>query len=175
MWLVPADATDLQAIVDAASELAGTPSFTAHITLLGAHPVTAQALEDALHAAVGASTLQRAVAGGDTSSGMQLVLDRPQAGDRYFQCVLAPVNPQEAGALVALRTALSSAIGVDALPYFPHLSLAYGDLEAGKRDAIADSVAAKGKWPLTIQVEEACVVDINGGPEDWKIVSRVKL
>lgn len=176
VWLIPSDPTALQATITTASQAAGTPAFEPHITLIGAHPIAPQALEDALHDAIGASTLQRAVAGGDnTGSGMQLLLDPPIAGDRYFQCVMAPVNPESAGALVALRTALSSALGVEALPYFPHLSLAYGDLEVQRREEIAKSVGSKGKWPVAIEIEEACVVDINGGPEDWKIVSRVRL
>jgi hypothetical protein len=105
--------------------------------------------------------------------GLRLALGAPQPGDRYYQCVLAPVDPAGAGGLVALRTAVARHFGESALPFFPHLSLCYGDFEASKREEIAAS--ASGEWPMEISCTEAAVVDINGTADQWRIVTTVKL
>lgn len=107
--------------------------------------------------------------------GLRLRLGPPQAGDRYYQCVLSPVDPASAAGLVALRTAIAEKLGEPALPFFPHLSLCYGDFPMAAREEIALSAAQNGSWPREVSFGTAAVVDVNGTADQWKIVTVERL
>ncbi|CAK9784300.1 hypothetical protein CC85DRAFT_327632 [Cutaneotrichosporon oleaginosum] len=202
LWLLPPleHAKTLRELVFSLSKGAGSPAFMPHITLLS--PRVARdpdALETALHHGVNASMLARDMqsdepgvrrgdagwlnrdpeaydrAGEAAEPGIKLRLGPPQVGDAYYQCVLSPVDPASAASLVALRTAIAERLGESALPYFPHLSLCYGDFEEGKRQEIAASAAQSAQWPIEISCTEAAVVDINGTADQWRIVTTVRL
>lgn len=201
LWLLPPldAAKPLRDLIFNLSKGAGSPAFMPHITLLaprGPSRADPDALETALHRGVNDSMLVRDMqsdapglrrgdargadpeaydrAGEAAEPGLRLRLGEPQAGDRYYQCVLTPVDPASAAGLVALRSAVAAHLGEKALPFFPHLSLCYGDFNAATKDEIAAS-AAKAQWPREISCTEAAVVDVNGTADQWRIVTMVKL
>lgn len=186
VWALPdaADARALQTVVGAL----GT-NFPPHVTILrprGRLAHDADALARAVHGAMDATMLQRAVAGpdvgggGGSRGGMELELLAPQAADAPLaeddtQAVLAPVDPSTAASLVAVRTALCAASGDDALPFAPHLTLLYGELDAQTRQRAAQAAADALEWPRPISVGEIAVASVSGPPEQWEIVARVRL
>lgn len=74
-----------------------------------------------------------------------------------------------------MRTALCHASGDEALPFAPHLTLLYGDLPLQQRQAAAAAAADALEWPRAIAVSELAVAASDGSPDQWQIVSRIRL
>lgn len=119
----------------------------------------------------------RGEGGGSLGGPVEIVLNNPCAGDRYYQCVLAPVDEAEGRgrSLERLRAAFCNAFEESQPFYFPHLSLIYGDMDEDTRWKLADEAVANGKWPTKSEFAEVVVVDINGVADQWKIVERYQL
>jgi len=96
-----------------------------------------------------------------------------QAGETYYQSVLAPIQLNEA--LLALRKSCEEEFGFD-MPssYIPHLSLLYGDLSRETRNDIAGRVNSQSNpLPRTVNLGEVVVVHVRGTAEEWKMVARM--
>jgi hypothetical protein len=105
---------------------------------------------------------------------LRLHLDPAQQGNKYFQCVLSPVK--HAPELSALRGACERAFGIKpAEPYFPHLSLVYGELEEGRRREIAQQVNEGAGVPSSLEIVAIQIVRMEGPVEDWQVVGSVPL
>ncbi|WOO82776.1 uncharacterized protein LOC62_04G006262 [Vanrija pseudolonga] len=179
LWLVPTadEVTRLQSLIDTlASQEASAPTFHPHITLL--HPLgkestsPPQAITSTLEAAVAQFNKARGATGP-----IKLTLDKPVAGEKYFQSVLTPVDESgdKSVALRQLRTAVEDAFDERPAVFYPHLSLLYGDLSHERRLELVAEAEKQLEFPREVVVEDAVVVDINGTAPEWKIVARVKL
>jgi 2'-5' RNA ligase len=110
-----------------------------------------------------------------------------RAGNAYYQCVLAAVHPSPA--LLALHHSIVSSFSLPSppqTPYFPHLSLVYGDLSSIQKDSIIAALEADGT--VTRQGEgvaiggedgfepsEILLVRTKGKCETWEVVERIPL
>lgn len=114
---------------------------------------------------------------GSLGGPVEIVLNNPCAGEKYYQCVLSPVDEAEGRGrdLERLRAAFCNAFEESQPFYFPHLSLIYGDMDEDSRWKLADEAVAKGTWPAKSDFAEVVVVDINGYADQWKIVERYQL
>lgn len=157
-------------INDLSRSLPGSPTFAPHVTLLAPVALSVPVWEVM-------TTLQKAI--NDASSrcslrGLQLELQPAQGGSHYFQSVLAPITPTDP--LLILRRACEDAFSIHRpTPYFPHLSLLYGDITDQERSDIADRVNRENRLPSAISVEEVVLVKALGKVQDWEIACTVNL
>ncbi|GMK57514.1 hypothetical protein CspeluHIS016_0403480 [Cutaneotrichosporon spelunceum] len=202
LWLLPpleAGKTLSDTIYKLASK-AGSPAFMPHITLFTPRNpanMNANKLEKALHRGINASMLARdmdseapLLRSGDrglrnknddahdrpfeaAEPGLDVRLLRPTTGAHYYQCVFAPLDPTATPGLAALRGAVANYLGEPAEPYFPHLSLCYGDFDDAKKREVLANVG--GDWPMDFTCTEAVVVDTNGTADKWRIVTAIRL
>ena len=108
--------------------------------------------------------------------GMKLDLLPAQKGTFYFQSVLAPVDPIPQ--LVDLNAACQKEFGPSSKPYFPHLSLLYGDISAERRNelsALVNGGLEVGKVPKSLEIKEAVFVRCEGPADGWEVVASVPL
>ncbi|EJT48740.1 hypothetical protein A1Q1_02285 [Trichosporon asahii var. asahii CBS 2479] len=129
------------------------------------------------YAAGSSGTTGSSGGGGSLGGPVEIVLNNPCAGEKYYQCVLAPVDEAEGRGrdLERLRAAFCNAFEESQPFYFPHLSLIYGDMDEDTRWKLADAAVAGGNWPSKTDFAEVVVVDINGYADQWKIVERYQL
>ncbi|WWD16852.1 hypothetical protein CI109_101284 [Kwoniella shandongensis] len=173
LWIVPSESQtpSYQSLISHLASLEpSSPSFNPHITLL--HPIPLSTPLDEIH-----STLRQAIDRASTKSGSMtdkpLTLGKAQSGEKYYQSVLAPVEPTPS--LLALREEVQSAFRLTGLKeYFPHLSLLYGDLTKERRDELALIANEKG-FEKEVEVKEVVIVRSVGSAEEWKTVGREKL
>lgn len=109
--------------------------------------------------------------------GIEIVLNNPTLGQKYYQCVLSPVDEAEGRGvqLERLRAACLEAFGEDQPFYFPHLSLTYGELTEDQRWQIVDEAHSATEWPKKSFFNEVVLVDINGVADQWRVVERYRL
>ncbi|KAK4684442.1 2',3'-cyclic-nucleotide 3'-phosphodiesterase, partial [Tremellales sp. Uapishka_1] len=167
LWLTPspAERPALDSLIHSLSthEPLSSP-FPAHITLL--HPLS---LEIPLPALI--ARLEQTVA---STPPLKLELQPAQSGDKYYQCVLSAVKPHNG--LASLRTACEQEFGIhDLPPYFPHLSLLYGDLSSERRDEIAAMVKKEYDLPTRVAVQEVQIARCVGTAAEWEVVASVPL
>lgn len=91
-----------------------------------------------------------------------------EAGSTYYQCVLAAI--EFSPALLQLREGCENTWGKIEKPYYPHLSLLYGDLGRDRREELAGSVQG---LPASVQIREIAVVRCVGTAEDWTVEASV--
>lgn len=168
MWLVPASPereTTISVIQNLIKSEPDSPAFDPHITLL--HPIPKSTPIESI-----TTTLQNIAQQLDLrAKPLWLNLKPAQAGTFYYQSVLAPVAPNDT--LSALRAACEDAFEwKNGKPYFPHLSLLYGDLSTERRDELAQTVRDP---PESVTIKEILVVDCTGVAKDWKTVATVAL
>ncbi|KAJ1552642.1 hypothetical protein HK405_010543, partial [Cladochytrium tenue] len=98
------------------------------------------------------------------------------------QCVMAKV--EETPELMRLNAAVRDRLlppPTEPEPYWPHLSLVYGDIPEATRAALRDEIAARGDWPAGGLLDAVVLVDrvqawvTDGAPESWTLVGEVKL
>lgn len=172
LWLCPTgqEAHILrQAIQALAKQQSGSPEFDPHVTLLGSIPLPH------LPADV-VRRLQRVLSSaGVLGAALELDILPAQHGQTYHQSVLAPV--QRNTSLSALRKACEDEFDIhSSTPYFPHLSLLYGDLSQDRRDELAAHVNGSLQLlPRTAKFGELCIVRTVGPVEDWEVIGRVTL
>ena len=170
LWLEPQPCTgQLAGVVNALSEAeSGSPSFVPHITLL--HPIARSTPVSSI-----VNDLRRLVQEqGDLSGGIHVALEAAQSGSHYYQCVLAPVSPNDS--LSRLRSSCEAAFDVHPPgPYFPHLSLLYGDISEERRRELAHVANTAHKLPTALLLGEILVVNCEGTAAEWKVVGRVSL
>lgn len=173
LWLVPSTPerdTAIDVIQDLIKAEPDSPAFDPHITLQ--HPISKSIPIETI-----TTTLQNIAQSLDLrGKSLWLNLGPAQGGTFYYQSVLAPVNLKLEDTLSALRSACEEAFELkNAKPYFPHLSLLYGDLSSERRDELAKTVNDAGKLPASVTIKEILVVDCTGVTKDWKTVASVPL
>ncbi|ORY27793.1 2',3'-cyclic-nucleotide 3'-phosphodiesterase [Naematelia encephala] len=173
LWLLPAGQgheTASRVIQILAGQESDTPgTFEPHVTLFGSLPAHSKpaTIIPAVH---------RAIQSWGSGAGYHLSLRRQpaQPGELYYQSVLAPIIPQDS--LLGLRKSCEKELRLDMdKPYFPHLSLFYGDLSQSRREELALEAERTGLIPDELSFEEIALVSVEGVVKDWKVVARVHL
>lgn len=170
LWLVPSPKEE-QHLSDlirrTAADTPGCPAFAPHVTLI--YPVWRDLPLDDI-----TQRIRQAVKVAALHAPLEVDLRPAQSGTKYYQSVLSPlvVTPT----LTALRLHIEAAFPTPPLPpYFPHLSLLYGDLSTEKRDAIAAGINESQSLPSHLSLTSISVVDCRGSPPEWTTVEIVEL
>ena len=134
LWLVPDRSgpvfARLRSVIEALARRFDTPSFDPHVTVLGGLDRPLAGLEaDCVRLAAPIEPYEIAL-GEIVSNGV------------YFQRLIALAAPT--AAVRAAHEAAKAALAVGAGPYLPHLSIAYGDLDADETAELASAAAAAG-------------------------------
>lgn len=98
------------------------------------------------------------------------VFDRVEGSEIFFEAVV--LRPADTEVFAALRRGIGGALGIDtASRYRPHLSIAYGDLDADVRSRVAESL--RSRLPLTVPFGRLCLVDTSDHVRfDWPVLAR---
>lgn len=168
LWLVPSpDVRDkLRKVIKQLSgrQEPNSPIFEPHITLLSlppSHSTPIQSLESI------------------KSFPVQFL--PVTAGSSYFQSVLIPIEPSDN--ILECRNSTCLAQNVPSQPYFPHLSLFYGDSTQEGRQEKIDWLYQEGIAQATgsvagvqgFDVTELWVVKTEGRVEEWEIEKKILL
>jgi len=165
LWLVPPvqDREKLQSVISTISSNHNSPKFEPHITLVSLPPASS------------IPTL-----GNMKSFGVTFL--PVAAGHTFFQSVLIPI-PASAE-LLDLRVSTCDTLKVPFQPYFPHLSLYYGDVSNEERETIIEELHKEGITQIGtdgntrvagiqgFKVEELWVVRCEGKPEEWEVLEK---
>ncbi|KAJ3013627.1 UNVERIFIED_CONTAM: hypothetical protein HDU68_000619 [Siphonaria sp. JEL0065] len=169
LWISSPKGSDLDqklnAIVEHFSKKLGTPKWSPHITLLGSIVATP---EEAV------SKIQDAV---KHRGPLKITLTDIVTKNLYFQCVMA--KAEESQPLLSLNAFLRTVYPPHQNePYWPHLSLVYGDLDAETRNSVVEEIKANKDWDIVGSVINVHVIEVwnTEGPVDgWKLVGQVQL
>ncbi|KAG9010492.1 hypothetical protein FRB94_010257 [Tulasnella sp. JGI-2019a] len=193
IWLVPPEGPfkPLEALIAEIASKHSSPVFQPHITLLALpsdSPITSDAILPPLS---------------ELPATIPITFNKVCAGQSYFQSVLVELEIKDGSTLDELYKATlkkneglvkgedaSSELGGRFLrPFYPHLSLYYGEVSAEVRSAIIKGLVDEGKVqpagvhsPLTIvgveggfQVTDIWVVKCDGPTRDWQVLEKIKL
>jgi 2'-5' RNA ligase superfamily len=161
LWLAPGEpeGASLGRVILALSERLGTTPFDAHVTLLGPlGPPEDEALEES-------AELARRVAP------LALPLRGVNGEDSYYRALFAAVEPTPA-LLAARQAALALLPGPEAA-FRPHLSLAYGWLEATVQVAL--SIELVPRLPVAVRASHLDLIRTDGPVRAWRRLRRFDL
>jgi 2'-5' RNA ligase len=162
LWLMP-EGDAFTRFGDLITRLAGrhaTPAFPPHLTLLGG-----VAAPEPVVVALAARLAQSA-------SCLRLETADLVHSDGYFRAVVVRVKP--VAELIELRARALAALGLEGGPPFePHLSLLYGQLEAGQRETIVREVGRD--FPEVFAVGRLDVYSTAGTVDRWSRAARLPL
>lgn len=160
LWLVPVDGAKVplaRLIADLAGRL-GTPAFAPHVTLV---------------AGVGGSSddlVRRAEELAVALEPLSLPLRAPAGSSEPFRCVHLPVG--ETLKLLATHALARAAWRVaDETRYEPHLSLVYGTLEPGQREALVAELLPL--VPPRVEFAALEVVRTEGAVAEWRTLAVI--
>jgi len=161
LWIMPeGDAYKLtNSYITKLSDAYDLPKFEPHVTLLGS-----------VHSP-DASTLQ-ALAHSLPPFRIRFA-SQPQYLDEYFRCLF--LKAHETPELVATFSKASQLFGFEGLTYFPHLSLAYGDLSVETK---LEMIQSLGEIPeIEFEARHLSLVSASTGKpiSSWKVVERFPL
>ena len=161
IWLVPTGEVyeRFDALISSLSRRCGTPPFEPHVTLLGGL------------SGPEAAVLSRA----EQLSGSLAPLEiRPTTAghrDEYFRCLFVQAEPTPA--LVAAHARAAELFERREEPFFPHLSLIYGDLAAEEKERILDEVGRD--LATAFDVGELHAVRTEGEVRSWRRLASYPL
>ncbi|GAA6041673.1 hypothetical protein JCM8097_003077 [Rhodosporidiobolus ruineniae] len=138
LWLSPPPSSALRPLVARLAHAHHTESFLPHATLVSDEIVPAISLEEVIE-----KTEQGVREWRQEGEGrLKLRFKDVRQGPAYYQCVLAALHPDPP--LLALHEAVVRQFHVSSPPppYFPHLSLVYGDLSTQLKATIIDELKA---------------------------------
>jgi len=154
LWLVPPPALHdrLAATIATLASRHGTASFEPHVTLLGG----LEGREETL--------LSKARALAERLRAFDVRLLEASTGVDFFHCVFVSVDetPELLRAHALAREALGTAT---AEAFRPHLSLVYGRLDAGEKEAARQ---AAGELESCFTADALHVVDTSGDVPGWR-------
>jgi hypothetical protein len=164
LWLMPcaAEAADLRALVAELSAAFGTPPFLPHMTVQG--DLAARLKDVSALAARVAAALPR----------QHWPVRGIEASTAWFRAFYLAFEPRVAFADALEVSARGSGTRAGLSP-FPHVSLAYGDLDAARKDALRDRIAARVPAALTF---DRLVVALSGstvGVPSWRALETFTL
>jgi 2'-5' RNA ligase len=164
LWLMPcaAQAADLHALVVKLSAAFATPPFLPHMTVQG--DLTARLAEVSAMAATVAAALPA----------QHWPVRGIEQSDAWFRAFYLAFEPRPAftDALAAAERASGTRNG---LSPFPHVSLAYGTLDATRKEALRNSIAARVPAAITF---DRLVVALSGstvGVPSWRALETFAL
>jgi 2'-5' RNA ligase len=98
---------------------------------------------------------------------LRLDINSAQTGTSYYQSILAAV--QQHDGLDVLRRRCEQIFGSLEKPYFPHLSLKYGEMD----DAVRTRLATQSDMPCSIVIRGVTLMRLEGTVEAWKEVAFI--
>ena len=161
LWIVPDGATYSLAdgYISKLSDTYHLPRFEPHVTVLGRiHSPDSSAL--------------RGLAEGLPSFQIRLA-SRPEYLDEYFRCLF--LKADETPALMETFSKASGLFGYEGGPYFPHLSLAYGDLPVETKLEIIRTLEDIPEIGFEARHLSLVHASIEMPISDWKVVERYPL
>lgn len=165
LWLEAGGDVFLQPMIAALAREHGTRPFHSHATLLGLLEKTESDLP-ALRKTC------RMIAGAHHP--FELQLTDIGMRDMYFQSVFLNLAPSPE--LDAMHREAREPFGHGGdLPFQPHWSIIYGDLDAAAKASAAKTIAAAVALPLTITIDAITLMDVRGFPDEWTVVERIRL
>ena len=81
-----------------------------------------------------------------------------------FNCFIIPLKREIGGAMEQFEIKTNNT-------FLPHLSLLYSHLEIANKKLLMESIAIGS--PLSVTINEAVLVETNGGPDQWQEVTRI--
>ncbi|MBS0320345.1 MAG: hypothetical protein JSR18_07390 [Proteobacteria bacterium] len=164
LWLMPqaADQDALQALVDELSAAFATPPFIPHMTVQGD---LALRLKDAC--AVASTVAADLPAQAWPVQGIE-------ASDAWFRAFYLAFAPRavfdDALAVAARGTATRTGLSP-----FPHVSLAYGSLDAPRKDALRAAIASRIPATLTFDRLAVALSGSTVGVPSWRLLETFTL
>lgn len=159
LWIVPEGEVRrrLAALIKALARRFGGPIFEPHVTLLAGVPGPAE------------TVVTRAREIVRSRSPLGLRLGGLEAGDSYFRCLYLRVEPSPE--LLSLHSRARKAFGRRDEPFFPHVSLMYGNPPA----PAAAIEAIHSSAPAGFEARRLEVFSTEGEVERWHRAGRVRL
>jgi 2'-5' RNA ligase len=158
LWLLPeaGAAARLARVIDELARSAGTPAFSPHLTLLGSVPIT--------DAAARAERLGRVLA---ALGPLELAVVGPVVTDEPFRALVLEVRRDPP--LVAAHARACERFEVaPEQPFFPHLSLLYGEVPADEKARFLDEVVGPAALPRTVGCDRLELHDTSGEVAGWR-------
>ncbi|MBT3254057.1 MAG: hypothetical protein HN995_10350 [Candidatus Marinimicrobia bacterium] len=160
IWLKPAEPEFdyLQNLITQLSQRGETPDFSPHITLLG------QLTQEVAWIKAGLIEFIQSI------EPFQLSFSHIGMFDQYFRSVIMHTHPNPV--LDHLHASAMEQFEIKTNNTFlPHLSLLYSHLEIANKKLLMESIAIGS--PLSVTINEAVLVETNGGPDQWQEVTRI--
>jgi hypothetical protein len=101
---------------------------------------------------------------------------QPQTANTIFQCVMAKV--EETPELMSLNSTFRNVFPREEGPYWPHLSLVYGDLGEDVRSRVQTEIKENKSWDIVgsdVLVDCIEIWDTSGETHTWSKVGDVQL
>ena len=162
VWFIPEDEMymKLNSTIRQLSRPYSTPEFEPHVTVIGTLTGEEQTL---------IAKLEDLAA---TMKPFQMKLMELDFLNEYFRCLFIRIEQSATvmGANTHARTVFDQSRSAD---YMPHLSLMYGDIDAGVKKAIIKTIGKdlRGAFP----VNDIHLYATRGAPEHWHKVHSVQL
>jgi 2'-5' RNA ligase len=162
VWLVLSEESRerFQAIIDALSTRCGAPVFEPHITLLSGFTGD----EKTLIAQARALALD--------IEPLELHLGQAKCLDEYYRCLFVEVALSRQLAY-ARDAAMRRFTPPTSAPFYPHLSLLYGDLPATKKEKLLDAIGRR--FDEELRIEQLVLIAAPGAPDSWRRVELLAL
>ena len=162
LWLSPADteASALSALILELSDRLGTPRFEPHLTLLPLPQGQAKAEVE-----------RRAGSLADRLAPLTLPLRGLLGEPDFYRALYAAVEPTPA--LLSARAEARALFPSPDAPWRPHLSLAYGRLDAPVQAAL--SVELWPRLPAEVTARHLDLIRTDGPPRAWRRLRRFDL
>ncbi|KAJ3109816.1 hypothetical protein HDU97_000046 [Phlyctochytrium planicorne] len=168
LWIGPPSKSslfhDIKEVVHAYSKKLGTPEWQGHITLLGQVEDPIEDLTARL------SDLCKNIK--PFTVGLTDIVIK----DQFFQCVMAKI--EETSELMELNRKVQALFPGDRAPYWPHLSLVYGDLTQEQRLEVQQELRETKEWAIVGSRAEIKVIEIwstEGPVSNWYKAGEVPL
>ncbi|KAJ2474640.1 hypothetical protein EV174_005560 [Coemansia sp. RSA 2320] len=172
LWLCPPATSAAFGALDKlllhASKRLESERFEPHLTLFS--PVIADSDEDAVDQV-------REFAKVLTPGGINVNIAALETGHKYYQCVVLGVARSK-GLLEANSAACQHWNKLDLPPFFPHVSVVYGDFVNQQLDAalsLVDGMLPKDLKDLSFEATEIRVVSTVGPCNQWRTAGVVRI
>jgi len=150
----------LQRIIEILAQKCSTPLFAPHVTLLGQLSQEADWIK---------IQLEKLSAGVPV---LQLDISQLSMTDQYFRSIILKIAPNTDLDLFYRAAASVFPIAAE-VPFVPHLSLLYSDLEWPKKRQVMENVSIPTS--ITVRIKEVVLMETKGQPEHWREVARIPL
>ncbi|KAJ1731977.1 hypothetical protein LPJ61_002266 [Coemansia biformis] len=178
IWLCPPAASPahskLAAAINSLSATLGGPRFPPHATLFSRIPANSDS--DAVEQVSRYAAELRRHLGSDLA-GVPVEVDSLATSDNFYQCV---VLKEVGSATLAAASAVAREhwAATDRPPFFPHVSLVYGDHPPAKMAALKEQVSRvlpADLASLSYVATEISIFTTSGPCEQWHEVGRVSI